>query len=105
MTSSITRPDVENFNRNGVLKHEGGAARSSENHEAEIIHDIYDAAVAQRNLEVKHFEGKINTDCLLNEQANAVEKKEVKESKKANLSKILKCNAKLTTRWSPIRGY
>ncbi|GKB03713.1 hypothetical protein Tco_0831856 [Tanacetum coccineum] len=77
-----------------------------------------DAAVAQRRLEEKQLEEKINTDCLVNEQEkvhlgikerenirvtgvpgqageedNVVEKKKVKESIKANIRKLLKYNA------------
>ncbi|GKC24678.1 hypothetical protein Tco_1026828 [Tanacetum coccineum] len=87
-----------------------------------------DVAVAQRRLEDKQLEEKTNTDCLVKEQekvhlgikvgvnimvtkvpgqegaeGNVAEKKKVKESKKANLGKLLKYNA-WSTRWSPIRG-
>ncbi|PWA96018.1 zinc finger, CCHC-type [Artemisia annua] len=87
-----------------------------------------DAAVAQRKLEDKQLEEKTNTDCLVKEQekvdlgikvgaditvtgvpgqegadGNAAEKKKVKESKEANLEKLLKYNA-WSTRWSPVRG-
>ncbi|GJV94663.1 hypothetical protein Tco_1546240 [Tanacetum coccineum] len=86
-----------------------------------------DAAMAQRWLEEKQLEEKINTDCLVKEQkkvhlgikvganitvtgvpgqegaeGNVAKKKKVKESIKANLGKLLKYNA-WSTRWSPIR--
>nr|GEX95728.1 zinc finger, CCHC-type [Tanacetum cinerariifolium] len=82
-----------------------------------------DAAVAQRRLEDKQLEEKINTDCLVKDQenvhlgikvganvtitevpvqeGNVAEKKKVKESIKANLGKLLKYKAWLT-RWSPV---
>ncbi|GJV12521.1 hypothetical protein Tco_1354062 [Tanacetum coccineum] len=91
-----------------------------------------DVAVAQRRLEDKQLEEKINADCLVKEQekvhlgikvgpnimvtgvpgqegakGNVTEKKKLKESKKANLEKLLKYNA-WSTRWSrfdvPTRG-
>ncbi|GJZ96937.1 hypothetical protein Tco_0669271 [Tanacetum coccineum] len=87
-----------------------------------------DTAVAQRRLEDKQPEEKINTDCLVKEkekvhlgikvganimvtevpgqegaEGNVAEKKKVKESMEANLGKLLKYNA-WSTRWSPIRG-
>ncbi|GJV15340.1 retrovirus-related pol polyprotein from transposon TNT 1-94 [Tanacetum coccineum] len=77
-----------------------------------------DAAVAQRRLKYKQLEENTNTDCLVKEQekvhlgikvganimltgvpsqegaeGNVAEKKKVKESKKANLEKLLKYNA------------
>ncbi|GKB92896.1 hypothetical protein Tco_0965168, partial [Tanacetum coccineum] len=80
--------------------------------------------LAQRLLEDKQLEEKTNTDCLVKEQekvhlgikvgvnimvtgvpgqegaeGNVAEKKKVKESKKANLGKLLKYNA-WSTRWS-----
>ncbi|GJZ52045.1 hypothetical protein Tco_0606560 [Tanacetum coccineum] len=83
-----------------------------------------DVAVAQRRLEGKQLEEKTNADCLVKEQekvhlgikvgvnimvtgvpgqegaeGNVAEKKKVKESKKANLGKLLKYNA-WSTRWS-----
>ncbi|GJZ68967.1 hypothetical protein Tco_0632517 [Tanacetum coccineum] len=87
-----------------------------------------DAAVAQRRLKDKQLEEKTITDCLVKEQGkvhlgikvganitvtgvpeqegtegNVAEKKKVKESKKANLGKLLKYTA-WSTRWSPVRG-
>nr|GEX54075.1 zinc finger, CCHC-type [Tanacetum cinerariifolium] len=44
---------------------------AQENREAEVIQESYEhATVAQRKLKVKQFEGKTNTDCLVNKQVH-----------------------------------
>ncbi|GJV95247.1 hypothetical protein Tco_1546824 [Tanacetum coccineum] len=103
-----------------------GAQRDREAEVFQVSND--DATVAQRRLEDKQLEEKINTDCLIKEQekvhlgikvganitvtgvpgqegaeGNVAGKKKVKESMKAILGKLLKYNA-WSTRWSPIRG-
>nr|GEX28398.1 retrovirus-related Pol polyprotein from transposon TNT 1-94 [Tanacetum cinerariifolium] len=82
------------------------------------VHGVQDEKLAQRRLEDKQLKEKTNTDCTVNEQekvhlgtkvgtnimvtgvpgqegaeGNAVEKKKVNESMKANLEKLLKYNA------------
>ncbi|GJY37551.1 hypothetical protein Tco_0422929 [Tanacetum coccineum] len=107
---------------------EGELQGAQRNHEAEVFQvSKDDAAMAQRRLEDKQLEEKTNTNCLIKEQkkvhlgikvganimvtgvrsqegaeGNVTEKKKVKESKKANLWKLLKYNA-WSTRWSLIR--
>ncbi|GKC34779.1 hypothetical protein Tco_1047163 [Tanacetum coccineum] len=69
-------------------------------HEAEVFQvSNDDVVVAQRRLEDKQLEEKINTDSL-GAEGNVAEKKKVKESMKANLGKLLNYNA-WSTRWSP----
>ncbi|GJY84242.1 hypothetical protein Tco_0497618 [Tanacetum coccineum] len=85
--------------------------------------------VAQKRLEDKQLEENTNTDCLVKEQeklhlgikeranimvtrvhgkedaeGNVAEKKKVKESRKANLGKLLKYNA-WSIRWSSVRDH
>ncbi|GJY33004.1 hypothetical protein Tco_0417473 [Tanacetum coccineum] len=80
--------------------------RAQGDREAGVFHvSNDDAAVAQRRLEDKQLEEKINTNYLVKEQekGNIAEKKKVEESIKANIGKLLKYNA-WSTRRSPVRG-
>ncbi|GJW10852.1 hypothetical protein Tco_1576679 [Tanacetum coccineum] len=103
-----------------------GAQRDREAEVFQVSND--DAIVAQIWLEDKLLEEKTNTDCLVKEhekvhlgikvcanimvngvpgqegaEGNVAKKKKVKESKKANLGKLLKYNA-WSTRWSSVQG-
>ncbi|GJT61186.1 hypothetical protein Tco_1004719 [Tanacetum coccineum] len=116
MASMNTRLNIEKLDENIVQKHGGFHGIQDEkrvwfevelqgaqgDHEAEVFQvSNDDAVVAQRRLEDKQHEEKINTDDL-GAEGNVAEKKKVKESMKANLGKLLNYNA-WSTRWSPVR--
>ncbi|GJY43424.1 hypothetical protein Tco_0431637 [Tanacetum coccineum] len=108
------------------LGHKQGAQGDREAEIFQVSND--DAAVAQRRLDDKQLEEKINTDCLVKERekvhlgikvganimvtgvpwqegakGNVAEKNKVNEFMKANLGKLLNYNA-WSTRWSLVRG-
>ncbi|GJU75139.1 hypothetical protein Tco_1272209 [Tanacetum coccineum] len=119
MASSITRLNIKKFDGNIIQNHGGskqvglkqlgskqvgfkqlGVKQVGKQHGPGVetgFHGVSndDATVAQRRLEDKKLEEKTNTACLVKEQekGNVAEKKKVKESKKANLGKLLKYNA------------
>ncbi|GKB91411.1 hypothetical protein Tco_0963683 [Tanacetum coccineum] len=69
MASMNTRLNIEKLDGNIVQKHGGSKQGAQGDREAEIFQvSNDDTAVAQRRLEDKQLEEKINTDCLVKEQ-------------------------------------
>ncbi|GJR31584.1 hypothetical protein Tco_1107816 [Tanacetum coccineum] len=96
MAGSIARFDIKNFDGNGVQKHGCSKQKGCKQLGPDIktrIHGVHDQKHVWFEVELQGAQGNREAKVIQSANGNVAENKEVKKSKKANLWKLLRCNA------------